>query len=62
MILFKAFTLAVSFVVLCETSSDAQSIRMSYTGTPGFMTPFWLIQEAGLLKKQGLRGEQIYKR
>ena len=59
MILVKAFMLAVSLVTLFETTSHAQSIRMSYTGTPGFMTPFWLIQEAGLLKKQGLRGEQI---
>jgi len=37
----------------------AQSVRLSYTGTPGFTTPFWVTYEAGLLKKQGLRGEII---
>ena len=38
---------------------NAQSVRMSYTGTPGFTTPFWVTYEAGVLKKQGLRGEII---
>jgi ABC-type nitrate/sulfonate/bicarbonate transport system substrate-binding protein len=55
----KILALVVSLVLGVATQSHPQSIRMSYTGTPGFMTPFWMIQEAGLLKKQGLRGEQI---
>ncbi|HEY7168023.1 MAG TPA: ABC transporter substrate-binding protein [Candidatus Binatia bacterium] len=59
MTLCRTALLVIGLILLLDTSSHAQSIRMSYTGTPGFMTPFWMIQEAGLLKKQGLRGEQI---
>ena len=55
----KTVVLIVSLTVLHPAAGYCQSIRMSYTGTPGFMTPFWIVQEAGLLKKQGLRGEQI---
>jgi hypothetical protein len=55
----KTVVLIVSLTVLHPAAGYCQSIRMSYTGTPGFMTPFWIVQEAGLLKKQALRGEQI---
>ena len=49
----------LALAILQPAPAYSQSIRMSYTGTPGFMTPFWLTQDAGLVKKQGLRGEQI---
>src|ERR1051325_6217741 len=57
--LIKLFSFTVTLLLFLGAPSHGQSVRMSYTGTPGFMTPFWIIQEAGLLKKQGLRGEQI---
>ena len=59
MLMLKAIILMLTLTAVCPGSSYGQRIRMSYTGTPGFMTPFWLTHEAGLVKKQGLRGEQI---
>jgi ABC-type nitrate/sulfonate/bicarbonate transport system substrate-binding protein len=59
MTVLKTIVVLLTLAVVHAESGYAQSIRMSYTGTPGFMTPFWLTHEAGLVKKQGLRGEQI---
>jgi NitT/TauT family transport system substrate-binding protein len=59
MLVLKRVVLLLTLAVVHAQSGYAQSIRMSYTGTPGFMTPFWLTHEAGLVKKQGLRGEMI---
>src|SRR5215470_1208105 len=55
----KTVALLFTLAVVHAESGYAQSIRMSYTGTPGFMTPFWLTHDTGLVKKQGLRSEQI---
>ena len=59
MLVFKTTVLLLALAAVRLESGYAQSVRMSYTGTPGFTTPFWLTYEAGLLKKQGLRGEII---
>ena len=59
MTVLKTIVVLLTLAVVHAESGYAQSIRMSYTGTPGFMTPFWLTHEAGLVKKQGLHGEQI---
>src|SRR5262250_3966034 len=56
---FKIMILLLALAFLRPAPGYSQSIRMSYTGTPGFMTPFWLTHDAGLVKKQGLRSEQI---
>lgn len=55
----KTVALLLTLTAVHPQASHAQSIRMSYTGTPGFMTPFWLTHDAGLVRKQGLRGEMI---
>ena len=59
MSVLKTIALLLTLTAIHPEASHAQSIRMSYTGTPGFMTPFWLTHDAGLVKKQGLRSEQI---
>jgi ABC-type Fe3+ transport system substrate-binding protein len=59
MLVLKTTVLLLALAAVSLESGYAQSVRMSYTGTPGFTTPFWLTYEAGLLKKQGLRGEII---
>ena len=55
----KTVALLLTLTAVHPQASHAQSIRMSYTGTPGFMTPFWLTHDAGLVRKHGLRGEMI---
>src|SRR5215469_15292908 len=55
----KTVALLLILTAVHPQASHAQSIRMSYTGTPGFMTPLWLTHDAGLVRKQGLRGEMI---
>ena len=59
MLVLKTTLLLLALAAVRLQTGYAQSVRMSYTGTPGFTTPFWVTYEAGLLKKQGLRGEII---
>jgi ABC-type nitrate/sulfonate/bicarbonate transport system substrate-binding protein len=59
MTVLKTIVVLLTLAAVHPQSGYAQSIRMSYTGTPGFTAPFWLTHEAGLVKKQGLRGEMI---
>jgi NitT/TauT family transport system substrate-binding protein len=40
-------------------SADAQTIRISYSGTSGQNLPFWLTYDAGLFKKYGVPAEML---
>jgi hypothetical protein len=52
MLVLKISALLLALAAVGLESGYAQSVRMSYTGTPGFTTPFWLTYEAGLLKNK----------